>query len=46
LHAFICELVDGDPRPVESAGLAWVVPAELENYPMGKVDRMIAERLQ
>ncbi len=42
LHAFLCELMDGEPRPVEAAGLAWVVPAELGNYPMGKVDRQIA----
>jgi A/G-specific adenine glycosylase len=46
LHAFKCELTNGEPRPVESAGLAWVIPAELEKYPMGKVDRMIAECLQ
>jgi len=46
LHAFLCELKDGEPRPVEAASLAWVVPAELGNYPMGKVDRQIAGRLQ
>jgi A/G-specific adenine glycosylase len=46
LHAFLCELTDGEPRPVEAAGLAWVAPAELGNYPMGKVDRQIAGRLQ
>jgi A/G-specific adenine glycosylase len=46
LHAFLCELIEGELRPVEAAGLAWVVPAELGNYPMGKVDRQIARRLQ
>jgi len=46
LHAFLCELTDGEPKPVEAAELAWVPPAELVNYPMGKVDRLIAERLQ
>ncbi len=46
LHAFLCELTDGEPKPVEAAGLAWVVPAELSLYPMGKVDRQIAGRLQ
>ncbi len=45
LHAFLCELTDGEPKPVEVAELAWVPPAELVNYPMGKVDRLIAERL-
>ena len=46
LHAFLCELTDGVPGPVEAAELAWVLPAELGNYPMGKVDRQIAGRLQ
>jgi A/G-specific adenine glycosylase len=46
LHAFLCELTDGEPKLVEAAGLAWVAPADLGKYPMGKVDRLIAERLQ
>ena len=46
LHAFLCQLTAGEPKPVETAGLVWVVPAELSNYPMGKVDRQIAGRLQ
>jgi A/G-specific adenine glycosylase len=45
LHAFLCELTDGEPKPVEASELAWVLPAELGNYPMGKVDRLIARRL-
>jgi A/G-specific adenine glycosylase len=46
LHAFLCELTGGEPKPVEAAGLAWVTPVDLGNYPMGKVDRQIARRLQ
>ena len=46
LHAFRCELIDGEPKPLEAAELTWVLPAELGDYPMGKVDRLIAERLQ
>jgi A/G-specific adenine glycosylase len=46
LHAFFCELTDGEPKPVEAAELAWVAPVELGSYPMGKVDRLIARRLQ
>ena len=46
LHAFLCELTEGEPQPLEAAELAWVSPADLGNYPMGKVDRQIAERLQ
>ena len=46
LYAFLCELADGEPRPIEAAELAWVSPADLDKYPMGKVDRQIAKRLQ
>jgi len=46
LHAFLSELTAGEPRPVEAAELAWVLPVELGNYPMGKVDRQIARLLQ
>jgi A/G-specific adenine glycosylase len=46
LHAFLCELTDGEPKPVEAAELAWVIPNDLSDYPMGKVDRQIAGRLQ
>ena len=46
LHAFLCELIKGEPRPLEAVELAWVAPGELGNYPMGKVDRQIARRLQ
>jgi A/G-specific adenine glycosylase len=45
LHAFFCELTDGEPRPIEAAELAWVRPNDLVNYPMGKVDRQIARKL-
>jgi A/G-specific adenine glycosylase len=46
LYAFLCELTDGEPRPIEAAELAWVSPVDLDKYPMGKVDRQIANRLQ
>lgn len=45
LHAFLCELADGEPRPLEAAALAWVAPVDFGRYPMGKVDRMIARDL-
>lgn len=45
LHAFLCTLAGDEPRPLEVAALAWVLPAELQNYPMGKIDRQIAKRL-
>jgi A/G-specific adenine glycosylase len=46
LHAFSCELTAGEPRALQAAELAWVDPVELNLYPMGKVDRQIARRLQ
>ena len=45
LHAFLCELADGEPRPIQAAELAWAEPAELSKFPMGKVDRQIAKKL-
>jgi A/G-specific adenine glycosylase len=46
LHAFLCELTDGDePQQLESEELVWIKPGYLTDYPMGKVDRLIADRL-
>jgi A/G-specific adenine glycosylase len=46
LHAFECTLADGEPQPIQPAGIAWVRPAELRDYPMGKIDRQIARRIE
>ncbi len=45
LHAFLCELSEGEPKAIEAAELAWVRPVDLPHYPMGKVDRQIARKL-
>ena len=45
LHAFLCNLTGAEPEPIQAAGLAWVRPGELQKYPMGKVDRRIAQKL-
>jgi A/G-specific adenine glycosylase len=45
LHAFLCELVDGEPKPIEATEVTWVSPATLTQYPMGKVDRQIASKI-
>jgi A/G-specific adenine glycosylase len=45
LHAFICKLIQDEPKPLEAAELAWVSPGSLPQYPMGKVDRQIARKL-
>lgn len=46
LHAFLCDLFPGEqPQSIENDGIAWVALQELADYPMGKVDRLIAIRL-
>lgn len=50
LHAFLARLIAGEsldhPRSKpETEMFAWVLPGDLSNYPMGKVDRQIAEKL-
>lgn len=45
LHAFYCDLIAGQPQRREHNDLCWVEPAQLSNYPMGKVDRRIANLL-
>jgi A/G-specific adenine glycosylase len=46
LHAFECLLLNGDPPLArEHSALCWARPAELGNYPMGKIDRQIAQKL-
>ncbi len=47
LHAFLCSLKDGDtPQLLHHQDLVWVTASQLTEYPMGKVDRLIASRLQ
>ncbi|HTX91396.1 MAG TPA: A/G-specific adenine glycosylase [Anaerolineales bacterium] len=45
LHAFLCELAEGEPRALQADELAWVAPEGFAGYPMGKVDRLIARRI-
>ncbi len=46
LHAFCCRLTAGEPRPIQPSDLRWVTPDELKDYPMGKIDRQIARRIE
>jgi len=45
LHAFLCELVDGEPVAIQVSDLRWVSVQDLGQYPMGKIDRQIARAL-
>jgi A/G-specific adenine glycosylase len=46
LHAFACTLVNGaEPQALEASDLRWAAVGQLNQYPMGKVDRQIARTL-
>lgn len=46
LHAFHCRLANGaQPQPIQVQDLRWVHLEQLTGYPMGKIDRQIAEEL-
>ena len=46
LNAFLCAIEPGEePQPLASQAIEWVSITNLGDYPMGKVDRMIANRL-
>jgi A/G-specific adenine glycosylase len=46
VHTFRAAIVKGEPRPLQSEQVAWVEINKLGEYPMGKVDRLIALDLQ
>jgi A/G-specific adenine glycosylase len=45
LHAFRCQLVSGKPNNLVHDAIVWVQPHELNNYPMGKLDRQISKKI-
>ena len=45
LHAFFCRITLGEPQLLHHSELDWVAVADLGEYPMGKIDRQIANRL-
>lgn len=45
LHAFYASLNGIEPQALEASELRWVLPAELTDFPMGKLDRMISNDL-
>ncbi len=46
LHAFLCHLNGAEPQISEHTAAHWVQPDHLDDYPMGKIDRQIAQNLQ
>ena len=45
VHAYRCTILAGEPEALDHDQLCWVSLSKLENYPMGKVDRLIANIL-
>ena len=45
LHAFLCRHTAGDPKPLAADELGWFTRNEMQDLPMGKIDRMIAVKL-
>jgi A/G-specific adenine glycosylase len=45
LHAFSCTIISGEPSPIQASALRWVAPADLSQFPMGKIDRQISQTL-
>jgi A/G-specific adenine glycosylase len=46
LHAYLCTLNGDQIQLKEHSDLRWVTPADLDEFPMGKIDRQIASKLQ
>jgi A/G-specific adenine glycosylase len=46
LYAYHSALIENEPRPIQASDIRWVKISELDNFPMGKIDRMISRDLQ
>jgi A/G-specific adenine glycosylase len=46
LYAFHCQLNGDQPQALEAQEIRWVAPTALEEFPMGKIDRMISRKIQ
>ncbi len=46
LHAFRCQINGHEPQALHASEIRWVAMHELASYPMGKIDRQIARRIE
>lgn len=46
VHAFFCAVSNQRPQPLEVSEIKWVSGNELDDFPMGKVDRLIANDIK
>lgn len=45
VHAYGCKLIKGEPQAMWHSEVRWVSPERLGEYPMGKIDRAIGQRV-
>lgn len=45
MHAFLCRLISGTPKPKASQDIRWVEVSELEQYPFPKANKQLTEKL-
>lgn len=45
LHAFLCQLNHQEPQALVASEIRWVTPGALVDFPMGKIDRLIAKQI-
>jgi len=46
LHAYRCRIISGEPQALDASEIRWVKVNDLNDYPMGKIDRLISNDLQ
>lgn len=46
LHAFRCQILSGTPAPLSADEIAWVAMDALDQFPMGKLDRLVTRTIQ
>ena len=45
MHAYLCELQEGTPKPKSSQEIRWITITELADYPFPKANRKLTEKL-
>lgn len=45
MHAFLCRMISGEPKPKSSQEIRWVDISELEQYPFPKANKKLTEKL-
>jgi A/G-specific adenine glycosylase len=45
LHAYLCDLANGTPKPKSSQEIRWISIDELSDYPFPKANRKLTEKL-